>query len=268
MKLIFNILLPLTLSSFVYNSVLAQSQELSREDIRALDKEYLKKLNLPIYDGEIKITNAKNIFSSSNDKYYISQIHRFLEMHEEQVKNGYVNEQQTRAQELIQFKNSSIYQFQKYQNDFSMKGTFLRKNSNELIMAYDFHGVPSTFIDENIGYAPYGAFKETKNGDEVNGWDGAIQFFTKKDIGTCEYKEHSIKISHGGVELIKELVSYEINHKPTIILVQGTNASGYLYQVSWYDDNFSRQLNCASSSFSQKTKEDVIELARNIENAQ
>jgi hypothetical protein len=266
MKTILNILLPITICGLIYNS--AQAQELSRDEIRALDKAYLKKLNLPIYDGEVKISNAKSILSTTSDKYYISQIHRFLKMHDEQVQNGYVHEQQTRAQELMQFKKSSTYQFEKFQNDFSMKGTFLRKNSNDLIMAYNFHGVPSSLIDENIGFAPYGAFKETKNGDEVNGWDGAIQFFTKKNVGTCEFKEHSLKISHGGVELIKELVSYEINNKPTVILVQGTSDSGYLYQVSWYDEDFSRQLNCASSIFSKTTKENVIELAKNIENSQ
>lgn len=266
MKNIFKILLPITVSLIFCQS--NQARELSKEEIIALNKQYLQKQGLPDLDGEVKISKAKIILSSSKDKYYNSQINQFLKMHQEQQRNGFVEDIQPRAKELLEFENSSEYQFKKYKNAFSMKGTFLRQNPSDLIMAYHYTGVPESIVDHMIGVSPYGAFKETKYGDEATGWDGAIQFFTKKGIGTCEYKEHNLKLAHGGVELINELVSYEIYNKPTVILVQGTKNSAYLYQVSWYDDNFSRQLFCANPNFSNQIKENVIELARAIEKAQ
>lgn len=135
-------------------------------------------------------------------------------------------------------------------------------------MAYTFVGVPESAMTNNIGVAPYGAYKQTKYGDEGDGWDGAIHFFENKNIGTCEFREHNLKLAHSGLELIKELTSYQINNKPTVILVTGDNTTGYLYRVSWYDNLFSRDLYCASKKFSNDTTQKVIELANIIELAQ
>lgn len=241
---------------------------LSQEEIRNKDKAYLQKIGINLLDGEVKIISSKTLKAQVKDDFYLSRINKYLAMYKEQEKKGYVSESEPRAKELLDFKNSASFQFKKYVNEFSPISTHLRSSMSDLKMAYTFVGVPNTEVSENIGFAPYGAYKQTKYGDASNGWDGAIQFFVKDKIGTCEFKEHNLKLAHGGVELIQELISDDIGGKPTVILTKGTNETGFLYQVSWYDNTFSRELSCASEKFNITTKDAVLELAKAIEQAQ
>ncbi len=257
----------LTTVLFALSGILSASST-SQEGIRQQNKAYLAKLGIQLLDGEVKIVEANSLLKETKDAHYASKIHQYLSMHQEQEKKGFVNSQSPRAKELLELPETVKYQYKKYKNTNSQHSTHLRHSIPELTMAYTFIGVPSAEMDEYIGIAPYGAYKQTKYGDDGDGWDGAVQFFVKKDIGTCEFKEHNMKIAHGGVEIIKELVSYEINNKPSVVLVQGTKETGYLYKVTWYDNTFSRELSCANTSFSQETKQKVIELAQKIESIQ
>lgn len=233
-------------------------------------KAVLQTMGLSLLDGDIRIASSKKIIADNQGKndIYVANIKKSLKMHEEQQKNGYVKEPESRAKELIEFRKASSYQFKKYENEFSATSTHLRHSISELKMAYTFVGVPQSAISTDIGVAPYGAYKQTKYGDEGDGWDGAIHFFENKSVGTCEFREHNLKLARGGVELIKELISYKINNKPTVVLVQGDDKTGYLYRVSWYDKMYSRDLYCASKQFSKDTTQKVIELANVIEKSQ
>jgi hypothetical protein len=95
--------------------------------------------------------------------------------------------------------------YQKYKGVLSSESTHIRGSIDELKLAYTFVGVPTAEMDINIGVAPYGAYKEVRNGDDGDGWDGAVQFFEKKGIGSCAFTEHNRMLAHVGVELIKEL---------------------------------------------------------------
>ena len=246
----------------------AESSTLDREKIRNDNKSYLKKMGITILDGEVRIVNAKTLIAQTKDDYYASQIQRYLAMHKEQEINGFLKEPEPRAKELLDFNNASKYQFKKYINELSNNSTHIRHTIPELKMAYTFIGVPESEMDKNIGVAPYGGYKQVKYGDDADGWDGAVQFFVKNDIGTCEFREHNIKLAHGGVELVQELVSDDVFGKPTVILTKGNQDTGYLYQVSWYDNTFSRELSCAALSFDFSIKNKVITLARTIDEAQ
>lgn len=120
-------------------------------------------------------------------------------------------------------------------------------------------------MDKHIGIAPYGAYKQVKNGDDGDGWDGAVQFFEKNGLGSCAFTEHNRKLAHSGIELIKELVTNEINDKPTILLIKGSESGGFVYKVKWYDSMFSRELECASKKYNAETRAAVIELAKRID---
>lgn len=241
---------------------------LSANEVREQNKVYLEKIGIRLLDGDVKIVPAKGLINHSKDEFYNSEVQNFLAMHDEQLKNGYVKQDEPRAKELLDFPKTAKYQYQKYQNELSQGSTHLRHMIDELKMAYTFVGVPVSDMDVNIGVAPYGAYKQVKYGDENDGWDGAVQFFVKRGIGVCEFKEHNIKLAHGGVELIQELVSDEIFGKPTVLLTKGNNDTGFLYQVSWYNNIFARELSCASPDFSGSIKNDVIELAKRIESNQ
>lgn len=247
---------------------IVDASSLSREEIRNQNKVYLQKMGITLLDGEVKIVKSKTLMAQAKDDYYSSQIQSFLEMHKEQEKNGFVKKPEPRAKELLDFNQTAKYQYKKYNSEFSPSSTHLRHVISDLKMAYTFVGVPGSEIDKNIGVAPYGAYKQVKYGDDGDGWDGAIQFFEKKGIGTCEFREHNLKLAHGGVELIQELVSDEVFGKPTVVLTKGNKDTGFLYQISWYDNTFSRELSCAATEFSDSIKNSVIELAKTIEKAQ
>lgn len=243
-----------------------EKQQQSYENSKAV----LQKMGLNLLDGEVKIVSSNKMIVDHRGKNdtYVANIKKSLKMFEEQQRNGYVKQPESRAKELLEFKKASSYQFKKYENDYSPTGTHLRHSISELKMAYTFVGVPQSAMTTDLGVAPYGAYKQTTHGDEGDGWDGAIHFFENKNIGTCEFREHNLKLARGGIELIKELTGYQINNKPTVILVTGDDTTGYLYRVSWYDKLFSRDLYCASEKFGNDIKQRVIELATTIEASQ
>ncbi|WP_019218444.1 hypothetical protein [Legionella tunisiensis] len=70
------------------------------------------------------------------------------------------------------------------------------------------------------------------------------------------------------MELIKELVTYDVHDKPTVILVRGNDKTGFVYKVEWYDPVFSRELECANTAYSQQLRAEVIALANRIESFQ
>ncbi|ASQ44985.1 hypothetical protein [Legionella clemsonensis] len=252
----------------VYAGYAFSAPPLSQEQIREQNKAYLKKMGIEMLDGEVRIIDAKTLKSQANDEFYATRIKQYLSMHKEQEKNGFVNAPSPRAKELLEFSKTADFQYEKYKNELSPSSTHIRHTIAELKMAYTFVGVPASVTDKTIGFAPYGAYKQTKYGDDGDGWDGAIQFFQKKDVGTCEFKEHNMKLAHGGVELIKELVSEDIAGKPTIVLVKGNEQTGFTYQINWYDNTYSRELTCAATSYQPSTKDKVISLAKLIESSQ
>ncbi len=257
---------------FSFNTMANDQHALTKEEINQLNKKILAKagIDIPEYN-EINIVSAntyidnKNIKQNANDAHMAKKMKEYLAMNNEQQKNGYVNDNEPRAKELMNLKHVASYQLKKYKSVFSSESTHIRASSDELKLAYTFVGVPAEEMSLNIGVAPYGAYKSVKNGDEGDGWDGAVQFFDKKGIGSCAFTEHDRKLAHSGVELIKELVTYDIQNKPTVVLVKGTKETGFVYKIKWYDNTFSRELECANPEFSQQLRTDIIALANRIE---
>ncbi|CDZ78232.1 hypothetical protein BN59_02540 [Legionella massiliensis] len=95
-----------------------------------------------------------------------------------------------------------------------------------------------------------------------------MQFFEKDGIGTCAFTEHNRKLAKSGVELIKELVTYDVHNMPSVIIVKGSKETGFDYKVQWYDNTFTRELECANPEFSQQLRANVIALANRIESYQ
>ena len=260
---------------FAFSAIASNQQALSKEEIIKKNNEILAKagIEIPQYN-EINIVPASNYINSKNVKPNANEVHmeqkmqKYLAMNDEQQQNGYVKDNVPRAKELLDLKNTASYQKKKYKSVLSPESTHIRDFSNELKLAYTFVGVPPEDMDMSIGVAPYGAYKSIKNGDSGDGWDGAVQFFDKKGIGSCAFSEHNRKLSGLGVELIKELVSYDIQNRPTVILVTGNKEAGYVYKIKWYDSTFSRELECANMEFSPRIKENVISLASRIESYQ
>ncbi|MCW8469910.1 hypothetical protein OQJ19_04465 [Fluoribacter gormanii] len=260
---------------FSLNTLANDQKPLTKEEINQRNKAILAKsgISIPEYN-EINIVSAstyidsKDIKQSANDAHMAKKIKEYLAMNEEQQKNGYVKDSDPRAKELMDLKRVTSYQIKKYKGVLSPESTHIRPYSNELKLAYTFVGAPKEEMTINIGVAPYGAYKSVKNGDDGDGWDGAVQFFEKDSIGSCAFTEHNRKLAHSGVELIKELVTYDVQNKPSIVLVKGSKETGFVYKIKWYDSTFTRELECANPEFSQQLRADVIALANRIESYQ
>jgi len=258
-----------------FNVMVNGQQALTKKEINKRSQEILAKsgIELPKYN-EINIVSAskyindEGIKQNENDAHMAAKMKEYLAMNDEQQRNGYVKDNEPRAKELRDLKYVAPYQQKKYKGILSPESTHIRSSSHELKLAYTFVGVPKEEMDLNIGVAPYGAYKSMKNGDDGDGWDGAVQFFNKKDIGSCAFTEHNRKLAHSGVELIKELVTYDVHNKPTIVLVKGNKKTGFVYKLKWYDTTFSRELECANKEFSQQLRTEVIALANRIESYQ
>lgn len=212
-----------------------------------------------------KYLNNQSMKQNANDVHIAKKIQEYLAMHEEQQKNGYVKDTDSRPKELMNLKHVAIYQTKKSNGIAASKDTHMRTSCDELKMAYTFMGVPKEAMTLNIGVAPYGAYKSIKNGDDGDGWDGAVQFFEKDGIGTCAFTEHNRRLAKSGVELIKELVTYDVRNKPTVLLIKGSTETGFDYKVKWYDNTFSRELECTNMDYSQDLTNAVIELANKID---
>ena len=129
-------------------------------------------------------------------------------------------------------------------------------------IAYDYKAVPSTVAEESLGFAANGAYLNEK------GWSGVVQFFKPKGLPStdvCSYRQSNLQLTGGAANLAKELVTYIVNNKPTIIEAAGNQASGYSYTVEWYDDNFRHVLECADKMYLKSTSDAVIELAKQID---
>lgn len=259
---------------FSLNVMAANQKALTMQAINLANKEILAKAGLAVSEyHQINIVPAKKylmgnkmgVAQNANDAHMAKKMKEYLSMNDEQQKNGYVADNEPRAKELMELKHLAPYQKKRYKAVLSPTSTHLRASNNELKLAYTFGGVPPEEMDTNIGVVPYGAFKSLSNGDSADGWDGAVQFFEKNGIGSCAYTEHNRKIAGTGVELIKELVTYDVHNKPTIVLVKGSKETGFIYKLKWYDDMFSREIECANSEFSQHLRTEVINLANRID---
>lgn len=97
------------------------------------------------------------------------------------------------------------------------------------------------------------------------GWVGAVEFFVNKSIGACSYSENNVKLSHGSVIIAKEDARNDVNDKTTTVNIVGTEDSGFLYSINWYDSTFFRELKCSNKHYSEGIKQQVIDLANQID---
>ena len=187
---------------------------------------------------------------------------------------GYVNKYINRPRELLAITPTKVKRELKTivskESKESEDYTGLSANVNQIKLAFKFPSLNKNkslmamaSSDINImAAAPKGGFHE-----DLGGWSGASQFFIHKDIGTCSYSVMNVKASNTAAQLAQEDVTYSINNKATILMpVEGSDNSGYLYFVKWYDNHNFHELECANMKYSANINDAVIELAKKIDN--
>ncbi len=173
---------------------------------------------------------------------------------------GYNEQFSYHAQTLSQMPNVAKADMVEHPPEHLMPyDTHLRSQASQLKMNYEYHEVDSALINQVIGFAPENTYVN-------NGWNGAVEFFTPKSLNaTCAYHEINIKLTGTSAVIPKEVVSYKVNKKVTTVSAEGNNASGFLYQLEWWDKEFRRNLECTTKEYSADIKNEVIMLAKAID---
>lgn len=219
----------------------------------AWSKAYLAKQGSPVPDGGIKIIPERQMSEYKTFKDQRMQYKKDI------AKYGYINKEEPKTNDLFNLHATAAQQYKKYDMNYKPSSSHLRHTIDELKMAYTFVGVPKNDMSEFIGVAPYLTYLKGQ------GWVGAMQFFVNDAIGNCVFSENNVRLSHGSIIIAKEDAREDVNGKTTTVEVTGTQSSGFLYNVEWFDTTFFRKVECANKEFSEKNTQSVIELAKRID---
>ncbi len=253
-RLICVALMVISAATFALTAEEKVAQEI--ENMKILDK-----MGLPLPGSGIKVV-PRSMMNLSPEE--IQQGDK--EMVEFKEK-GYVNKYINRPHELLSMNEALVKkELMKSAGKTSDLSTGLSRDLNQIKLAFKFPAknqmlaAPSQDI-HMLAAAPKGGFHEDKGG-----WSGVSQFFIYKPIGTCSYSVMNVKASNTAAQLAQEDVTYTINNKATILMpVEGSESSGFLYYVKWYDENNFHELECANMHYSSQTNEAVISLAQNLD---
>lgn len=175
----------------------------------------------------------------------------------QQNKKGYVESDSGSPRQLINIKYSAKDEIKANKSNTNPYDTHLKENINEIKLAFPFSGINFIKKENVIGYAAGGGYR--------NGWTGIKEIFTDAKLGTCSFSLFNIALSHGGARLGKSVVKYDVNKKPTIINVEGSINSGFMYRVSWFDNTFIHDFECANMNFDKNITVTMIDYARLID---
>lgn len=175
----------------------------------------------------------------------------------QQNKNGYVESDSPYPRQLLTTKYRAASEIKENKGNKDPYDTHLKENISEIKLAFSYNGIPFVKPSNVIAFAAIGGYKD--------GWTGVKEFFTDPNLGTCTLSLYNIALGHGGARLGKSTVKYVVNNKPTTISVEGSINSGFMYRVSWFDNTFIHDLECANMNFDKKITITMIDHAKLID---
>lgn len=243
------------LSSFLSFSIFAEEMDMKEIEAKRLEwtKKHFAAQGLPTPDGGVTIMPANKMANYKQFKQ--TRLKNMMDIR----KFGYIRAEKPEVKTLLSIKSMSSKDLHWNSLNYGPDSEQLHRKLSEIKMAYNFIAVPENQVTRMIGYAPYTTYITDQ------GWAGIVQFFDKSGIGTCNFKENNIKLTHGSVIIPKEDARTDINGKATIVEVEGKQKNGFIYNVEWYDQNFFRQLECLNMAYDPSITQRVIELAKNID---
>lgn len=222
------------------------------------------KAQFKLLDNKIRIVKLKDfmkpsIRSSEDQQRMGALIADMKQTKKEMDSKGYV----FKPTPYINFLLNEIKD-EKTRKFIQSKSSELSDDLSKFKVSYDYQALNPSFYEKHWGFSPMGTYKNCYDNECKEGWTGAVEYFEKEGL-TCSYSEHNTKEAHGGNELVEELITYNINNKPTIELVSKDTA-GFLYNVQWFQKDYDRTLECASnSSYSKDTFNKVKSFAQAID---
>ena len=143
----------------------------------------------------------------------------------------------------------------KLNKDADPNDYYLKKDLSEVKLSFVYKEVADPA--KRIGFAPVGKHL-------AQGWTGIREFFEDPELGVCSLTSFHIKDTQMGIRINSDLVSYVVNNHPTTIEVEGSKKSGFIYTVSWVDNTFSKDFECAKMTFDKDLTKKMISLANNM----
>jgi len=145
-------------------------------------------------------------------------------------------------------------------NDLSLKfkkisGTGWHKDYKNLKLTWEFKPMPESM--KILAYAPTNSYNA--------GWNGIVVALQTDNKSYCRYEEKNIKATQASINLPLEQVTKDINDKNSILYVQGNEHDGFVYQINWFDDDFSHEFNCLASTYSKDLLQYYIGQAKLID---
>lgn len=202
----------------------------------------------------------KQTISNDKDASFINEMkNKFVKMHDDMMANGYVEEFNQMAKDLLAQKK-----ILPLNAAWGLAPKGLKKSLEEIPIAFDYKPIPLSIYTSHIGFGEMGVYRKVEEGYKKEGWTGIGEMFVKDNL-ICSYYEHNTKLAHGGNELVEEFISYKIHNKPTVELVKGSKDSGYSYKITWYTKDVEKCLECANKMYTKEISENVIALANDID---
>lgn len=132
----------------------------------------------------------------------------------------------------------------------------LKQTPQEIKTTFSFKSI----LPHPIAYAGIGIASD-------KGWSGIKEFFDGKEAGMCTLSMFSMADVKQHIQLNEDGLTYDINDKPTRVMVEGHQNSGFMYSVRWYDKSFVREIECANNKLDDAIKTKMIEYATLVDKA-
>jgi hypothetical protein len=175
----------------------------------------------------------------------------------QQKSKGYYDSDAPYVKELLSIKDQAKREIKELKWKNNPYDTHIKEHISDLKLAFSFTGLPMVNRNNIIGYVVMGGWH--------GGWTGVVEFFTDEKLGTCEFAYNNMALTHGADQIAAEAVRYDINSRPNILDVQGSEASGFLYDISWYNGVYDEELQCANMVYDSKITDRLISLAKEID---
>lgn len=171
----------------------------------------------------------------------------------EMAQNGYATSDNPTIYDLINLKKNVDNDLSS--NDDSYQSTKWHKDYKNLKLSWNFITLPNSI--KTLAYAPSNSF----NGH----WSGVVVALELDNKSYCMYEQIDIKTSHLSISIPESEVLKSINNKITTHWNYGNNEDGIVYQINWYDNDFSHELECLASTYSKDLLQYYIEQAKLID---
>ena len=160
-----------------------------------------------------------------------------------------------RADKLLRINELTPGTFEYHASNRDPNSQALRKHLAEINLGYAFTPVPD--VAQHYGFAALGHLDQ--------GWSGAVDYFQQDGLGNCAFTEHHLALSRAKLSVDSKLANNQVNRKAATLQTEGDQESGYLYTVTWADQQFLRTLECANSKNAPELKAEMLALAQRID---